>query len=168
MTYLSDELYKTITDSVPMVCVDVIPVRTTAGAWEIGIITRATGSEVGMATLIGGRVQHDETLRAAISRHIETDLGITAYEFFADNDELRPFRVQQYLHTTVAEDPFGYDPSKHSVAATFLITLTDDPKPKNEASAFHWVSRDAIPEHCGYNQAIVMRAAFDFLSTSGS
>jgi hypothetical protein len=163
VTYLSDELYKTITDSVPLPCVDLIPVRGLNDAWQIGTITRGTGSETGKATLIGGRIWHDETVIQAM-RHLRTDLDIESFEFLPGNDELRPFRVQQYKHADHAEASYGYDPSKHAIGLTYLIVLANEPKPANEASAFHWVTAEEISTQCGYGQDQVMRAAFDFLA----
>lgn len=163
MAYLSDELYKTITDNMPIACVDVMPVRKLGTRWEIGIITRATGSQSGKAAILGGRVQHGETVDQAINRHIRTDWGISEYSFYGNGNEFQPFRVQQYLHAPEASRPYGFDPSKHAIALTFLIILHDEPRPQNEASAFYWITEDAIPSECAYNQGIVMRAAFEFL-----
>lgn len=166
MTYLSDELYKTITESVPIACVDVIPARKVGGAWQIGIITRATGSETGRAALIGGRIQHGETVPQAIARHLQADLAVENFKFLPGNDELWPFRVQQYMHTDHAAPPYGFDPSKHAVALTYLIALSDKPKPANEAMAFHWITAEQIPARCGYGQDQVMRACFTFLANN--
>jgi len=165
MTYLSDDLYQSVTHAVPIVCVDVIPVRQNAGQWEIGIITRATGPEAGKAALLGGRVWHNETLDDAIKRHILTDWDITNFSFFAGNDIGRPFHVQQHLHQDSSEAPYSFDPTKHAIALTYLIELQETPKPRNEASDFYWVSQESLPL-AGYNQQFTMQAAFEFLTNS--
>ena len=164
MAFISDEQYKLVTDSVPMVCVDVIPVRQRPHGWQIGIITRATGAEVGKYALLGGRVYHNELLDDAIARHIKTGWNLSSYSLWPGNSIEHPFYIQQYLHDSAARLPLGFDPSKHSVAMTYLIELTGEPQPSNEARAFHWITLAEIPLHAGYNQQVLMTAAFAVLT----
>src|SRR5581483_11298113 len=97
MSQLPDDLYRTVTESLPIVCVDVIPVRKLDGQWQIGVITRATGSQAGKLALIGGRIRHGESIEQAIKRHLNNDLLIKDFRFF-QGDSSHPFNVAQYEH----------------------------------------------------------------------
>jgi ADP-ribose pyrophosphatase YjhB (NUDIX family) len=165
MTYLSQDLYTVITNNVPVVCVDVIPVRQRDNEWEIGTIIRGTGSQVGKVAILGGRVWHNETIPQAIQRHMQDGLSIDRFEFFLGNNVTRPFYIQQYLHQDSAKPPLGFDPSKHAIALTYMIKLLDIPIAKYEASEFLWLNKASVPAESGYNQHIIMRVAFEFLES---
>lgn len=160
---LSNETYQLVTQSVPIVCVDLIPVRENGGGWQIGIITRATGPEAGKPALIGGRILHQELVQDAIARHLKSDTKVTDFQLFANSEASQPFYVQQYLHQSEAKPPLGYDPTKHSIALTYLVDLLEEPKPSNEASDFRWITFDQLPKSAGYNQHLMMNKAFQFL-----
>lgn len=164
MTYVSDKLYKTITDSIPIVCVDMIPVRKVDEEWELGVITRATGLEKGKLAIIGGRVQHNESLNDAIYRHLGDSLDISHFSFTQHNSIEKPFRVHQYFHQLSAQSLVGFDPSKHAVALTYMISITEEPAPRDEASAYHWIRSDQTHGNFGYNQDQVIESAFNLLA----
>jgi ADP-ribose pyrophosphatase YjhB (NUDIX family) len=161
VNFVSDELYKKITESVPLVCVDVLPIRRVGDTWQIGVITRATGKETGKLALIGGRIQHNENISEAISRHLLTDLDVHSFEFAANTEESLPFYVQQYFHRDFAKLPYGYDSSKHSIGLNYIVSLKEEPKPRVEASAFHWITRAGLPAAAAYNQHLIMKLALD-------
>ena len=166
MTYLSQELYEQVTATLPIACVDAIPVRRADGSWQIGVIIRATGSEHDKAALIGGRVHHNQTISEAISMHLSEDLGVKNFKFFDGSDEAHPFYVQQYRHGDSSEAPRGYDPTKHAITPTYLVYLDDDVTitPRKEAREFKWLSEVDIPEESAFNQHFVMREAFRALA----
>ena len=164
MTYLSEELYRTITDNIPIVCIDIVPVKKVDSSWQIGVATLSTGPEAGKLAIFGGRVQHNETILDAIKRHLSQDLDINNFSFYGINNVARPFHVQEYLHQKTAEPPHCYDPTKHAVSLIYLINLDDEPKPKNEVSDFRWISRDQVPAISAYNQLVVMNLAFEALN----
>lgn len=164
-TYLSEEDYQLVTSAVPIVCIDVLPVQQQdSGKWSVGMILRATGSQTGKLTLIGGRVQHSEHIKDAITRHLKTDLHVNSFEFLDGLSEDKPFLVQQYFQADTAEsDVYGFDPTKHSIGLTYLIHILEDPAPVNEASEFHWIS-DIDQKIFGFNQQVVAKRALDYLS----
>ena len=157
-------IYDLAIDVLPIICTDIIPVKKINHGYEIGIIRRATGSQSGKMALIGGRVRKDQSIKDAISTHLRNDLGIGGWDFFKNNSENNPFFVQQYFQTESAEDNNGFDPSKHAVALTYLVSIHDEPKPANEAESFMWIKGENIPSNTAYNQGVVMQKAFDFLS----
>ncbi|HUA13551.1 MAG TPA: DUF4916 domain-containing protein [Candidatus Sulfotelmatobacter sp.] len=163
MDYLPEDLYKTITGAMPIACVDLIPVRKVEDVYQIGVITRATGPESGRQAVLGGRIYLSETIADSISRHLKANLGISTYSFLEGNEVARPFYVQQYFRSETAEPPYGYDPTKHAIALTYLIKFQETAKPVNEASAFYWIKSDDVPKSSAYNQHLVMMKTFKFL-----
>jgi ADP-ribose pyrophosphatase YjhB (NUDIX family) len=163
--YLSDEDYQLVTNAVPIVCIDVLPVqKDESGNWNVGMIRRATGSQAGRLTLIGGRVQHSERIEDAIHRHIQTDLQLENFEYLDGQSESKPFMVQQYLHQdSIDSDEYGFDPTKNSIGLTYLIKIDGTPVAANEASEFHWIS-DIDGKEFGFNQQTVAQKALDFLN----
>jgi len=160
--YVSDELYAQITASFPVVCIDVIPVD--LANQKIGVITRATGNEANRLALIGGRIRKDESIKDAILRHLNNDLGITEFSFYKTNNEETPFTVQQYSHSNSQIDGYDcYDPTKHSIGLTYLITINQTPDPKSEACDFHWIDLSEIPDKTAFNQGVVMQKALEFI-----
>lgn len=160
---MPDELYHTIVKLLPIVSVDIIPARQNKGHWELGIITRATGQETNKPALIGGRIMYNEAIGAAISRHLQKDCQLTNFAMLEGNSVERPFHVQQYRHAVTAESGNGFDPSKHSIGLTYLVTLSEDPQPRDEASDFYWIDAGQVPVPSAYNQHQLMRLAFEFI-----
>jgi ADP-ribose pyrophosphatase YjhB (NUDIX family) len=161
---LTGEEYAFVTHNMPIVCVDMIPVRQQGGLLQIGSIVRAAGSQKGKIALIGGRVTYGEKLEAAIARHLEHDLGVRSFSFWPGNSVAQPFHVQQYEHADSSTPPFGFDPTKHSIGLTYLVDLHDEPQAANEALSFQWLDLDALPEKGAFNQHLVLKAACAFLN----
>ncbi len=164
--YLTDEDYKLVTNSVPIICVDILPVmQDEMGAWKVGVIKRATGSQVGKLTILGGRIFHSETVGESIHRHLRTDLQIGSFAYCEGISEDAPFMVQQYFQKDSSDsDTYGFDPTKHALALTYLIEIKETPNPVNEASEFQWI--DSISEKVfGFNQQLVVVRALDYLSS---
>ncbi|MDP2874116.1 MAG: DUF4916 domain-containing protein [bacterium] len=156
-------IYEMGVEILPVVCADVIPVKKDGGLIKVGVILRATGPESGKLAVIGGRVRRDQKISDAISKHLKTDLAISQWTFHPDNSEEHPFYVQQYFQRSNSNDKFGYDPTKHAIAMTYLIEIEGEPKPKNEANSFVWVTEAEIPEVTAYNHGQVMKQAFEFI-----
>lgn len=143
--YIPDDLYSEIERSVPIICVDFVPVRSGDHGTEVGLILRE--SPFGRVWChLGGRVQHGETIAGAIRRHAHDTLGVEVdpgpdpqpalvYQWFPD--DLRP---PTGLVT-------GHDPRKHAVALSFVVEFVgNEPDPRNEALDFGYFSIDALPE----------------------
>lgn len=163
MGLIKQPIYDLAVGVLPVICTDIIPVKKVDDGYEIGVISRATGSQKGKLALLGGRVRKDQSIKDAISTHLKNDLGVVKWSFY-NNSENNPFFVQQYFQTESAKDNQGFDPSKHAIALTFLVTIQDDPKPANEADSFIWITGENIPSVTAFNQGVVMQKAFDFLS----
>jgi ADP-ribose pyrophosphatase YjhB (NUDIX family) len=160
---LSEEDYALVRASVPLPCVDLLPWRSAAGGVEVGLITRLTErGEPGYA-LVGGRVRHDETLAAALNRHVTETLGDGVAIGAVDTS--LPLGVYEYF-------PDGrnglVDPTKHAIALTYAAPLSGSPRPGGEASAFDWFPADALPPEnaFGFGHGHVVRGVLSRLRRS--
>tara|TARA_B100000378_G_scaffold249645_1_gene223154 strand:+ start:208 stop:669 length:462 start_codon:yes stop_codon:yes gene_type:complete len=131
--------------SMPIACVDFVPVRNTAdGHREVGVILR--NSPFGKVWChLGGRIQRGETIRDALQRHAADTLGTT----LVLTDDPQPTRVHQWFPHDLQHDleiDHGDDPRKHAIGLSFVVELDGDPSPQNEALDFAFVPADALPE----------------------
>lgn len=159
---LRPPVYELATSWMPLVCVDLVPVKLTEAGPQIGVIERATGSQKGRLAILGGTVKKNERITAAIHRHLEESLGEQDFAYHQGNNEDRPFYVAQYAHQPDSDGLF--DPSKQSMGLTYLVDINDPTVIRDEASAFHWITREEIPEVTAYNQGHIMTRAIDFLT----
>lgn len=164
--FLPEDLYETITKNTPIVCVDIIPIKKTE-KWQAGMIRRATGSQAGKLTILGGRIYHSEKIDDAIRRHLKTDLSIDNFAHSSHCSEEKPFMVQQYFMKDQADiNEYGFDPTKHALALTYLVEIDEQTIiPKNEASEFAWIN-DPITDanKTGFNQSIVINKVLKYLN----
>jgi len=163
--YLSETTYKLVTDLIPITCVDMIPVDYNSDTVRLGAIIRATGQEAGKIALIGGRVQKEEPLIVAMSRHMSISLGNAEFNMHPENEIERPFYIAQYNHAERMKDHL-FDPTKHSISMTYLVTI---PEPDlslvgNEASSFHWLNIGELPDESAFNQHLVLHKAAQFIA----
>jgi ADP-ribose pyrophosphatase YjhB (NUDIX family) len=142
--YLPDDLYMQIEQSIPISCVDFVPIRRGEEGTEVGLILRE--SPFGQVWChLGGRVQRGETVGDAIRRHarqtldVEIDLGpdpqpVWVYQWFPD--DLRP-------QTALVA---GRDPRKHAIGLSYVVDLTgEEPRPQDEALDFAYFPIGALP-----------------------
>ena len=164
-TLLPEDLYKSITKSIPIVCVDILPVKKVRGVWQIGVIKRSTGKESGKLAILGGRIALRESIVDSIKRHLLKDLRVSNFIFYKTNTDSNPFYVQQYFMGSDSSKPYGFDPTKHAIALTYLVTINDTPIPENEASEFRWITKQEIPKKPAFNQDTLMEEVFKHLGS---
>lgn len=144
MSFLPADLYARIEQSMPIACVDFIPVRTRAGTREIGLILR--DSPFGRVWChLGGRILRGETIAGALQRHARDTLD-TGLRLEADP---QPDDVYQWFPPEIRPAdglPHGNDPRKHAIGLSFLVELDGDPSPRNEALAFEWMPPHDLPQ----------------------
>ena len=127
--------------AVPIVCVDVLPMRTGHGADEIGLILRDTPHQGRRWCLVGGRVFRDESLVDAVARHLWGTLG--AEIRFDLHPDAQPIYVSQYF--TTERDGALVDPRQHAVAMNYCIEVSGPVVAQGEAHEFRWFDRLRLP-----------------------
>lgn len=136
--WLSPENLELVRRKVPMVYVDVVPVRldVTGQLQRIGLLLRS-GRERGLwRTLISGRVLLHEPLRAAIARHVEKDLGPMALPRLPASPQ--PFTVTEYMPTAM---PGVYsDPRQHAVSLAYVVPIEGDPQVQADTLQLTWLT----------------------------
>ena len=124
---------------VPILYVEAVPARVDAlGQIEhIGVLLRtsaATGEII--RTLVSGRVMHNESIRDALQRNIEKDLGPAAFPRLPAT--LVPVTVAEYF-------PFPgmtplHDPRQHAVALVYVVPVTGECNPRQDALELTWLT----------------------------
>jgi ADP-ribose pyrophosphatase YjhB (NUDIX family) len=139
--HLSDDDLATARALVPILCVDLVPVRRLDSGVEVGLILRSMPSRPEPVWChLGGRVRRGETVRAALLRHLRSTL--TGVEVDLPPDP-QPQRVVQWfpepgpVHLGLLH---GFDPRQHAVALVHAVTLrgTAAVPAGGEGTAFRW------------------------------
>lgn len=130
---------------VPILYVEAIPVQVDAyGTVEkIGVLLRGNPNTGEITrTLVSGRVMHGESLREALMRNIEKDLGPSALPQLPAS--IAPFTVAEYF-------PFPgfaplYDPRQHAVSLVYVVPVSGDCTPRQDALELTWLRIDEASE----------------------
>ena len=147
---------------IPIPYVDVVSVRTDVdgSVTDVGLLLRASSSGRIVRTIVSGRVLVHETLREAIARHIDKDLGPMAM----------PRIPAAPTPCTVAEcfPPPGQslctDARQHAISLAYLVPIDGEPAPQEDALALAWTPMDellgssVLDEMEGGHDIIVRRA----------
>jgi ADP-ribose pyrophosphatase YjhB (NUDIX family) len=127
----------------PMLYVEAIPV-VTDGAGQvtsIGVLLRSTPLGEMTRTIVSGRVRYGETVRDALFRHIENDLGPMAFPLLPVSPT--PFTVAEYFPIP-GVSAFD-DDRQHAVSLVFVVPVTGTCEPRQDALEVTWFS----PEEAG-------------------
>lgn len=130
---------------VPMLYVEAVPVKTDAlgVVQQIGVLLRGsptTGQLV--RTLVSGRVMHGESLREALMRNLENDLGPTALPQLPQN--VVPFTVAEYFPWPGVAPLF--DERQHAVALVYIVPIVGECNPRQDALELTWLSPEEATE----------------------
>lgn len=122
----------------PIPYVDVVPVRTDVdgSVVEVGLLLRASGAGQIVRAIVSGRVLIHETLREAIARHIEKDLGPMAMPRIPVSPV--PFTVAEYFPTP-GVTPY-HDPRQHAVSLAYVVPVAGDCEPQQDALDLAWLT----------------------------
>ncbi|AXT86636.1 DUF4916 domain-containing protein [Aeromicrobium sp. A1-2] len=132
---------------VPILYVEAVPVRIDAlGQVEsIGVLLRGNATTGAMTrTLVSGRVLHGESVREALLRNLEKDLGPTAFPQLPATTV--PFSVAEYFPLP-GVSPL-YDPRQHAVALAYVVPVSGECNPRQDALELTWLtpSEASTPE----------------------
>ena len=132
--WLSPEDFAFVSRKVPLVYVDVVPVRTDEHGTvvAIGMMLNATKNGI-MRAFPSGRVLYHERVRDALYRHIEKDLGPMALPQMPHT--VTPFTVGEYFPTPGTA---WYDERHHAVSLAFIIPMQGECNPGSDSLEFTW------------------------------
>ena len=160
-SWLSDRELRQVRSELPILYVNVVPVRTnTSGVInEVGLLLRADEGMMSRA-LVAGRVLFHETIREAILRNLEKDLGLAALPRVPLSPT--PFAVAEYFPT----HGFGtfHDARQHAVALSYVVAIDGDCEPSQNALDIVWLSpeeaaTDEVAAEMAGGQHVLLRHA---------
>jgi ADP-ribose pyrophosphatase YjhB (NUDIX family) len=144
--WLSDIELEQVRGRLPIVYVEAVPVRLDGLGQliDVGILLRANAVGEMTRTLVSGRVMYGETLREALFRHLEKDLGPMAFPQLPASPV--PFAVAEYFPMP-GLSPY-IDERQHAISLAFVIPVTGTCEPRQDALEITWLTPNeaASPE----------------------
>jgi len=122
----------------PMLYVEALPVRTDGLGMvtQVGILLRATPVGEMTRTLVSGRIRYGETIRDALFRHLENDLGPMAFPLLPPQP--LPFTVAEYF--PIPGVSAFHDDRQHAVSLAFVVPVTGTCEPRQDALEVTWLT----------------------------
>ena len=146
----------------PMLYVEAVPVRTDGmgAVTEIGILLRATPVGEITRSIVSGRVRYGETVRDALFRHLENDLGPMAFPLLPPQPV--PFTVAEYF--PIPGVSAFHDDRQHAVSLAFVVPVSGTCEPRQDALEVTWMSpqeaaSDALADEMEGGRATLIRQA---------
>ena len=136
--WLSEEDLYEARQRLPMLYVEAIPVRLDPLGYvnEVGLLLTGDGDGRMRRTFVSGRVMYRETIRAALIRHIEKDLGTLVLPQLPACPA--PFTVAEYFP---APSETGLtDDRQHAVAMCYIVPVRGESTPRQDAVELTWLS----------------------------
>lgn len=137
--WLSDLALQETRSRVPILYVEAVPARVDSGGniEHVGVLLRgSTQTNQIVRTLVSGRVFHGETIRDALQRNIEKDLGPAAFPRLPVSPV--PFTVAEYFPLP-GLTPL-HDPRQHAVALVYVVPVTGECNPRQDALELTWLT----------------------------
>jgi hypothetical protein len=103
---------------------------------QVGILLRATPVGEMTRTLVSGRIRYGETVRDALFRHLENDLGPMAFPLLPPQPT--PFTVAEYFPLPGVSA--FHDDRQHAVSLAFVVPVTGTCEPRQDALEVTWLS----------------------------
>lgn len=136
--WLSDFELGDIRRRLPLLYVEAVPVRVDGMGvvTEVGLLLRVNEHGNITRTIVSGRVMFGETLRDALFRHLEKDLGPMAFPQLPPSPT--PFTVAEYF-------PFPgqsayLDERQHAVSLAYVVPVTGTCDPRQDALELTWMT----------------------------
>lgn len=124
-----------------MLYVEAVPVRLDGlgQVTEVGVLLRASAEGEMTRSIVSGRVRYGETVREALFRHLENDLGPMAFPQLPTSPT--PFTVAEYFPLP-GFSRFA-DPRQHAVSLVFVVPVTGTCEPRQDALELTWLAPSA-------------------------
>lgn len=159
--WLSDEELAETRRRLPLLYVEAVPVRVDGmgRVTEVGMLLRANGGNI-TRTIVSGRVMYGETLRDALFRHLEKDLGPMAFPLLPASPV--PFSVAEYFPWP--GDSQFMDARQHAVSLAYVVPVTGTCEPRQDALEITWLrpseaASEAVTADMEGGRGALMRAA---------
>ena len=136
--WLTEERLEAVRGEVPMVYVEAVPVRVDhlGAITKVGLLLRAQADGAVSRAVVSGRVLFGESLRDALWRHLNKDLGHQADPRLPTG--VAPFTVAEYFPEP-GRSGF-HDPRQHAVALGYLVPCDGECAPAQDALDLAWLS----------------------------
>ena len=160
--WLSDVELAEARRRLPMLYVEAVPVRLDGAGQvtEIGILLRSTSVGELTRTVVSGRVRFGETVRDALYRHLENDLGPMAFPQVPPQPV--PFTVAEYFPLP-GISPY-HDDRQHAVSLAYVVPVTGTCEPRQDALEVTWLTpeqaaSDALAQEMEGGRGTLIRQA---------
>ncbi|MGO4301130.1 NUDIX hydrolase family protein [Leifsonia sp. RAF41] len=160
--WLSDLELEQIRQRLPLLYVEAVPVRVDGlgQVVEVGILLRANAVGEMTRTLVSGRVMYGETLREALFRHLEKDLGPMAFPQLPASPV--PFQVAEYFPMPGVTQ--YVDERQHAVSLAYVVPVTGTCEPRQDALELTWMTPEeaisvAVTEELEGGRGALVKAA---------
>lgn len=122
----------------PMLYVEALPVRLDGygNVTEVGLLLRSTPEGRLGHALVSGRVRYGETIREALFRHLENDLGPMAFPQIPL--ALVPAQIAEYFPMPGISR--YVDERQHAVSLVYVVPVTGSCEPRQDALEIAWLS----------------------------
>jgi ADP-ribose pyrophosphatase YjhB (NUDIX family) len=136
--WLSDVELTEARRRLPILYVEAVPVRLDGmgSVVQVGILLRASPVGEISRTIVSGRVRYGESVRDALFRHLENDLGPMAFP--ALPPQPTPFTVAEYFPMPGLSA--FHDDRQHAVSLAFVVPVTGTCEPRQDALEVTWLS----------------------------
>jgi ADP-ribose pyrophosphatase YjhB (NUDIX family) len=141
--WLSEDELAFVRGRLPVLYVEAVPVRVDGQGQvtEIGLLLRSTPDGVMTRALVAGRVRYGETVRDALFRHLETDLGPMAFPLIPASPV--PAQVAEFFPMP-GISPY-VDERQHAVSLVYVVPVTGSCSPRQDALEMTWMTpEDAL------------------------
>jgi ADP-ribose pyrophosphatase YjhB (NUDIX family) len=135
--WLSDDELQSIRQRLPLMYVEAVPVRVDSYSviTEVGLLLRVSPEGSMARTLVSGRVLFGETLRDALFRHLEKDLGPMAFPQLP----LAPHPTQVAEYFPFPDAKYS-DLRQHAVSLVYVVPVTGTCEPRQDALEITWMT----------------------------
>ena len=136
--WLSEEDLAEARRRLPLLYVEAVPVRVDGlgVVTSVGVLLRANEAGEITRTLVSGRVMFGETIRDALFRHLEKDLGPMAFPQLPTSPV--PFQVAEYF--PIPGLSAYLDERQHAVALAYVVPVTGTCEPRQDALELTWMT----------------------------
>jgi len=143
--WLSEDELAFVRGRLPVLYVEAVPVRVDGqgSVTEVGLLLRSTPEGLMTRALVAGRVRFGETVRDALFRHLENDLGPMAFPLIPASPV--PAQIAEFFPLPGISS--FVDERQHAVALVYVIPVTGTCSPRQDALEVTWMTpEEALDE----------------------